>query len=84
MPYKYAAECVCDKIAATKVYSGKAYNSSMPLTHWTRYGRLAPANPKTLAFFDTVFNDLAEKGEKTILNKRYLKATYSEIVGVQV
>lgn len=25
MPYKYAVECVCDKIAATKCYKGKEY-----------------------------------------------------------
>ncbi len=84
MPYKYAVECVCDKIAATKVYAGKAYNAEMPLAHWKRYGRLAPANPKTLAFFEKVFTDLAEgRCEKAILNKNYLKATYTEIVGVQ-
>ena len=29
MPYKYAVECVCDKIAATKVYAKKAYNETM-------------------------------------------------------
>lgn len=84
MPYKYAVECVCDKIAATKVYSGKAYNVTMPLAHWMRYGRLAPANNKTLAFFEKVFKDLSEKGERAVLNKKYLKAAYSEITGIRV
>ena len=83
MPYKYAAECVCDKIAATKVYAGKSYSEAMPLAHWNRYGRLAPANPKTLAFFQKVFEELSEKGEKAILNKKYLKSTYNEIIGAE-
>lgn len=80
MPYKYAVECFCDKIAATKVYSGKSYDDSKPLAHWTRYGRLAPANPKTIKFFDKAFNDLAELGEKAVLNKKYLKKTYKEVL----
>ena len=83
MPYKYAAECVCDKIAATKVYAGKSYNETMPLAHWNRYGRLAPANPKTLAFFQKVFEELSEKGEKAILNKKYLKNAYNETTGMR-
>ena len=84
MPYKYAVECVCDKIAATKVYAKKAYNKEMPLAHWKKYGCLAPANPKTLAFFEKVFSDLAVKNEKEILNKKYLKSSYEEITGVRV
>ena len=84
MPYKYAVECVCDKIAATKVYSGKAYSEDKPLMHWNRYGRLVPANPKTLAFFDKVFNDLPTLGEKRVLNKKYLRNTYEETTGIQL
>ena len=79
MPYKYAVECFCDKIAATKVYSGKAYTPKKPLEHWTRYGRLAPANTKTIEFFDKAFLDLGELGEKAVLNKKYLRKTYDEI-----
>ena len=78
MPYKYAVECFCDKLAATKVYSKKAYNETKPLEHWNRYGRLVPANPKTIAFFDKAFLDLSELGEKAVLNKKYLKATYDK------
>ena len=33
-----------------------------------------------ITFFLKVFTDLAEKGEKYILNKKYLKATYYECV----
>lgn len=84
MPYKYAVECVCDKIAATKVYSGKDYNDSMPLQHWERYGKKVAANTKTLAFFERVFSDLSEKGEKHILNKKYMKKTYAEICGGKI
>ena len=79
MPYKYAVECVCDKIAATKIYNGKAYDTSKPLEHWVKYGCKAPGNPKTLKFIEKVFIDLKEMGEKAVLNKKYMRATYKEI-----
>ncbi len=79
MPYKYAVECVCDKIAATKTYKGKDYTPEMPLEHWTRYGNKVDGNPKTMAFIERVFTDLKEHGEKYVLNKKYMKETYNEI-----
>ena len=79
MPYKYAVECVCDKISATKTYAKKSYNNSLPLAHWERYGCKAPCNPKTSAFIERVFIDLRDNGEKYVLNKKYMKKTYAEI-----
>lgn len=79
MPYKYAVECVCDKIAATKTYKGKEYKEYMPLEHWERYGNKVNGNPKTMEFIEKVFKDLSEHGEKYVLNKRYMKKTFNEI-----
>jgi len=80
MPYKYAVECICDKIAATKCYRGKTYEPSMVLDHWSRVGSKVPTNPKMKEFFDKVFSDLIELGEKQVVNKKYLKATYDKVV----
>ena len=79
MPYKYAVECVCDKIAATKTYAGKSYTTDMPMAHWKKYGNKVNGNPKTMAFIERVFRDLAEHGEKFVLNKKYIKKAYNEI-----
>ncbi len=79
MPYKYAVECVCDKLAATKTYNGKAYTDSKALEHWLRYGNKVNGNPRTMKFIERCFTDLKEHGEKYILNKKYMKATYKEI-----
>ena len=49
------------------------------LAHWLRYGNKVPGNPKTMRFIETVFTDLAENGEKYILNKKYMKSTYKRI-----
>lgn len=79
MPYKYAVECVCDKLAATKTYNGKNYTPDKALAHWKKYGDRVDANPKTKAFIERVFTDLINHGENYILNKKYMKGTYAEI-----
>ena len=79
MPYKYAVECVCDKLAATKTYAKRDYNPSLPLLHWHNYGMHTPANPKTIAFLEKVFTDIESIGEKEVLRSSYMKKTYKEI-----
>ena len=79
MPYKYAVECVCDKLAATKTYNGKNYTEDKALLHWEKYGNKVDGNPKTMRFIEKVFTDLSLHGEKYILSKKYMKATYKAI-----
>ena len=79
MPYKYAVECVCDKLAATKVYAGKNYSYDLPLLHWNKYGKKVDGNPKTMRFVEEIFIDVQNHGEKYVLNKKYMKRTYGEM-----
>ncbi|MBR7116925.1 MAG: catalase [Clostridia bacterium] len=79
MPYVYAVECVCDKLAATKTYAGKNYTEDLALKHWLKHGNKVDGNPKTMLFIETVFRDLEAHGEKYILNKKYMRATYDRI-----
>ena len=79
MPYKFAVECVCDKLAATKTYRGKDYKPSDALAHWVRSGSKVDGNPRTMKFVETVFRDLSEYGEKHILRKKYMKETYKRV-----
>ena len=81
MPYKYAVECVCDKLAATKTYKGKEYSPDKLIEHWERYGNKVNGNPKTMQFIERVFSDIKLYGEKAVLNKKYMKKTYGEIHG---
>ena len=81
MPYKYAVECACDKLAATRVYAGKSYDKAMPLAHWKKYGCKVEGNPLTMRFIEKVFEDVAEHGEGFVLNKKYMLLTYREICG---
>ena len=79
MPYKYAVECACDKLAATKTYRGRDYKPEDALAHWERSGKKVEGNPRTMRFVEVVFRDLAEHGEGYILNKKYMKETYKRI-----
>lgn len=79
MPYKYAVECICDKLAATKTYAGKSYSPEMPLEHYKKYGEKTPTNKKTVAFITAAFTDLLALGEGAVLNKKYMKKKYAEI-----
>lgn len=81
MPYKYAVECVCDKLAATRVYAGKGYNRDLPLYHWNKHGNKVNGHPLTMKFVEKVFLDVQANGEDYVLNRRYMKKTYSEICG---
>lgn len=79
MPYKYAVECVCDKLAATRVYAGKNYSQDLPLKHWLKHGNKVNGNPQTMQFIEAVFIDVEKYGEKTVLNKKYMKKKYREV-----
>ena len=79
MPYKYAVECICDKLAATKTYAGKNYSSELPLIHWQKYGSKVDGNPKTMRFIEAAFIDVRDHGEGYVLSEGYMKQKYSEI-----
>ena len=76
MPERYLLESFCDRIAASKVYKGKAYTDSAPLEYFVTKNDGAlmhPDSAKTLLRWLTL---LAEKGEKTALKE--IKAEYKE------
>ena len=79
MPYKYAVECVCDKLAATRTYARGSYSPDMPLAHWNRYGNKVAGNPLTMRFIEEVFLDVRDHGEGYVLNKKYMKEKYRKI-----
>ena len=81
MPYKYAVECACDKLAATRIYAGGEYEWNLPLLHWHKHGDKVNGNPKTMAFLEEVFIDVEKHGESYVLNKTYMKNKFREVCG---
>lgn len=82
IPYKYLVECVCDKIAASKIYSKENYSAQNLVTYWAKDQCKYDTNQKNLDFITRVFNDLSNLGEKAVLNKKYMKKVYNEIMGI--
>lgn len=75
MPAKYFAEMICDRIAASKVYSGKNYTDASPLQYFLKRNDMKVMNSdnaRDLEYFLTV---LAEKGEKEMFRqlKKFVK-----------
>lgn len=82
MPYKYIVECICDKLAASRVYNGKNFKSSYPLDYWNRVDKNSPLmiHPGTAEFVETVLKKVAKDGINKAIKPKYLKKLYKEIV----
>lgn len=64
MPDKYIAEMLMDRIAASKVYRGKAYTDKDPLDYYYLGTHEAPLHEYTRSKLLMYLEMLAEKGEK--------------------
>ena len=63
MPYNYVAEMFCDRVAASKIYNGKNYKQSDPLTYFEKRKPHRSINIKTRDEIESLLIMLAEKGE---------------------
>lgn len=64
MPYRYLVEMFCDRVAASKIYNGKAYRQSDPLEYFERGRARRNVHEKTSDQLEELLVMLAEKGEK--------------------
>ena len=80
IPFKYAVEMICDKIAAAKTYEGKKYTNMSAYYYWNKHRDEEMLNRKIQGFFTEVFELLGAYGEKKVLKKEYLKKIYDKHV----
>lgn len=75
MPPKYFAEMICDRVAASKVYKGKAYTDRSALEYYNGRKDNVFMHPDTARRLEYYLNLLAEKGEKVMFSelKQYVK-----------
>ena len=64
MPYRYIAEMVMDRIAASKVYLGEKYTDKAPLDYYYQGTDRAPIHEQTRETLLEMLQMLAEKGER--------------------
>ncbi|WP_343210041.1 DUF5662 family protein [Anaerolentibacter hominis] len=73
MPIPYVVEMVMDRIAASRIYNGKAYRDTDPLNYYKRGRDYSMLNPKTRALLEQMLVMLAEQGEDALFS--YIKTT---------
>ena len=64
MPMRYVKEMFCDRVAASKIYQGKAYTNSHPLAYFLRGNARAKMHPDTADLLESWLRMLDEKGEQ--------------------
>ncbi|MGM9640736.1 MAG: DUF5662 family protein [Faecousia sp.] len=64
MPRRYFAEMIMDRIAASKVYIGKAYTDGAALAYLRNAHEASMLHPETRRQLELVLTMLEEKGEK--------------------
>lgn len=72
MPYNYVAEMFCDRVAASKIYNGKAYKDSDPLNYFLKAKATRFIHNETSDELEELLRMLSEKGEAETF--RYLKS----------
>lgn len=63
MPVRYVAEMFCDRVAASRIYQGAAYELSHPLEYYLRGKARRSIHPDTAALLEGWLRLLAEQGE---------------------
>lgn len=78
MPYKYAVEMICDKLAAGIVYEGKKWTKEYELSYWREEKKHIEINPKLESFVTKVMEEVAEYGIDKTINKKNIKSLYNK------
>ena len=78
MPYKYAAEMVCDELAAGIAYNGKNWTNHTQLDYYMNKERKNLINPHIDKFLIATFTQVSEKGIDATLTKKNIKELYNK------
>ena len=78
IPYKYAVEMICDKLAAGIIYQGKNWVKEYQLQYWNKERQYIRVNKKTEDFITEVFEQVAQNGIEKTLIKENIKGLYKK------
>ena len=78
MPYKYAAEMICDKLAAGMAYEGKNFTKEYELKYWEKEREKVSVNENVKKFITDVLTQIAQDGINKALTKKNLKEAYKK------
>ncbi len=80
IPYPYAVEMVCDKIAAGMAYMGKNFTKEYELKYWEIEITKIKINEKIAQFITEVLTRVAKDGIDKTLTKNNMKEIYKKYV----
>lgn len=72
MPTRFLKEMFCDRLAASKIYQGKAYTDASPLEYYLRGGAKEKMHPRTAEQLEEWLTMLKDKGEEETF--RYIRS----------
>lgn len=81
IPYKYAAEMLCDKLAAGMVYQGKNWTKEYQLNYWNREKEKIRTNEKIKDFITESLEMVARDGIDKTMKKKNIKNIYDKHCG---
>ena len=64
MPLRFVKEMFCDRVAASKIYQGKAYTDAHPLAYFLRGNARAKMHPETADLLEEWLRMLEQNGER--------------------
>ena len=80
IPYKYAAEMVCDTVAAAITYHKKDFKEENVYNYFVKRKDLEYINPKIVIFLKETYKELIKKGINNTIRKNNLKKLYKKYV----
>ena len=78
MPYKYAAEMICDKMAAGIVYQGKKWTKDWQINYYLREREKSIIHPQIDKFMIAIFTEVSKNGLDAALTKENVKKLYEK------
>jgi len=78
LPYKYAAEMICDKMAAGIVYSGKEWTPNTQINYYMKERALYIVHPQIDQFMLAIFTQVSKEGLENTLTKQNIKKQYEK------
>ena len=78
IPYKYIAEMISDKLAASITYNGKEWTNASEYEYWQKEKTRIIMNPKVENFLTTLFEQVKNEGIDKVINKKNVKELYKK------
>ncbi len=81
IPYKYAVEMICDKMAAGMAYKKKDFSPQYELDYWNKEKKIEKINPKTEEFITKILEQSVKDGIDKTFTKNNFKEAYEKYCG---